>query len=113
LGAAESNNADYRSFASRFQTAHGGPPDDTAVLTYDATRLLLAAIRRAGPNRARLREALLQMSPWAGLAGEIRFDGTGQNTRSNLCLGTIRHGAITCLPMGSRSNLTITNTTQL
>ena len=90
------NSADTTTahFIERFTSEHHRPPDYTAALTYDATRLLVEAIRRAGPNRARIREALSQLSPWPGIAGTIHFDGTGQNTRTDLCLGTIRNGAV-------------------
>ncbi|MBE7501691.1 MAG: ABC transporter substrate-binding protein [Verrucomicrobiales bacterium] len=71
-------------FRDEFVAARGHPPDHAAVLTYDATRLLIEAIRRAGPNRARIRECLIQLSPWRGLGGEICFDRTGQNTRAGL-----------------------------
>ena len=87
-------------FTARFAADHQHPPDYTAILTYDATRLLIDAIRRAGPNRVRLREALTELSPWAGLAGPIHFDGTGQNVRTNICMATIREGAIVLLEPG-------------
>ena len=98
LFTADPGDPRYSRFASRFQAERGRAPDYTAVLTYDATRLLIEAIRQAGPNRARIRETLAQLSPWSGLAGPIQFDGTGQNTRTNICLGTIRDGAIVTLP---------------
>jgi branched-chain amino acid transport system substrate-binding protein len=84
-------------FVERFRAERHHPPDYTAALAYDATGLLVEAIRRAGPNRARIREALHQLPPWAGVAGPIRFDGTGQNMRTNLNLGTIRNGVIVAL----------------
>ena len=81
-------------FIDRFTAECGRAPDYTAALAYDATRFLIEAIRRAGPNRARIRENLKELSPWAGIAGTICFDGTGQNTRTNLTIGTILHGEI-------------------
>jgi branched-chain amino acid transport system substrate-binding protein len=93
-------------FTGRFTAEHHRQPDYTAALTYDATRLLLEAIRRAGPNRARIREALMHLSPWSGIAGPIHFDGTGQNTRSNVCLGTIEAGAV--VPLASQETISQT-----
>jgi ABC-type branched-subunit amino acid transport system substrate-binding protein len=81
-------------FTTRFLGERGHRPDYAAVLTYDATRLLIEAIHQAGPNRARIRDTLAQFPPWPGLAGTIRFDGTGQNTRTDLCMGTLAAGAI-------------------
>lgn len=75
-------------FRTRFATERGHEPDDAAVLTYDAARLLLEAVRRAGLNRTRVRDALIHLSPWHGLGGEIAFDGTGQNTRARLRIVT-------------------------
>jgi branched-chain amino acid transport system substrate-binding protein len=79
-------------FVEQFTQARGHAPDYAATLTYDATRLLIEAIHRAGLNRARIREALAQLSPWPGVAGPMAFDGTGQNTRTNLCLASVRNG---------------------
>ncbi|ACB76228.1 ABC-type branched-chain amino acid transport systems periplasmic component-like protein [Opitutus terrae PB90-1] len=84
-------------FTTRFLAARHHEPDYAAALAYDSTRLLIASIRRAGPNRARIREALVQFSPWIGIAGPISFDGTGQNRRADLRLGTIRAGVVAAL----------------
>ncbi|NLH72737.1 MAG: ABC transporter substrate-binding protein [Verrucomicrobia bacterium] len=81
-------------FIREFTMARGHAPDHAAALTYDATRLLIAAIQSGGPNRARVREALAKLSPWQGVAGTIQFDGTGQNTRTNVAMGIVRNGAI-------------------
>ena len=94
LFAPDPADADAARFVEYFSAERGRLPDYTAALTYDATRLLIAAIQRAGPNRARIREALTQLSPWHGIAGVIRFDGTGQNSRTDICMGTIRNGAV-------------------
>ena len=93
----EPADATTERFVNRFLSEHQCPPDYTAALTYDATRLLIEAIGRAGPNRARLREALALGSPASGMAGRIRFDGTGQNIDGRVCVGTIRKGAIILL----------------
>ncbi len=78
----------------RFLAEHHRPADYVALLTYDSTRLLVEAIRTAGPSRAHIRQALHQLSPWQGIAGTISFDGTGQNMRSDVSLATIENGKI-------------------
>lgn len=88
------NNQVTSSFIEEFTKARGHSPDYAAALTYDATRLLISAIRLGGPNRARVRDALVKLSPWQGVTGTIQFDGTGQNTRTNLAMGIVRYGAI-------------------
>ncbi len=86
----ESDLRDTRFFslASQAQAERRLLPDYATVLTHDATRLLIEAIRLAGPNRARIREAITRLTPWMGIAGPIEFDGTGQNTRTNLCMAS-------------------------
>jgi branched-chain amino acid transport system substrate-binding protein len=85
-------------FLDQFARQHQYPPDYTAALTYDATRLLLEAIRRGGLNRAHIREAIVHLSPWMGITGTIRWDGTGQNTRTNVGMGLIHNGLVRPIP---------------
>jgi branched-chain amino acid transport system substrate-binding protein len=82
-----------REFADTFQSRCGWPPDYAAAHTYDAVRLLLGAIRQSGLNRARIRDAAEQLSPWEGATGTVRWDRLGANTRA-VALGTIREGRV-------------------
>jgi branched-chain amino acid transport system substrate-binding protein len=65
----------------RFRERFGMEPDYAALQSYDATRLLIAAIQRGGLERTAIREALLELSPWPGEAGLIRWDHTRRNVR--------------------------------
>ncbi len=67
-------------FRVRYRAAYSEPPDHLAAYAFDATQLVIAAIRAGGLNRARIRDALAGGVPYAGVTGEIRFDGTGSNT---------------------------------
>ena len=78
-------------FARRFQQHSGIEPDYTAAYTYDAMNLLIAAIRKAGLNRARIRDAIRELSSWSGVTGTIAWDPTGHNHRP-VRLGIIRNG---------------------
>jgi len=80
-------------FAQRFADRFGVKPDYTAAYTYDAMSLLVAAVRKAGLNRARVRDAVRGLSPWPGVTGTITWDPTGQNKRP-VTLGTIRNGQL-------------------
>ena len=71
----------------------GHPPDYTVAHTYDAVRLLLDAIKKAGLDRARIRDAVRDISPWTGVTGTVKWDESGSNTRS-VGLGTIRGGRL-------------------
>ncbi|MFC1573044.1 ABC transporter substrate-binding protein [Candidatus Eisenbacteria bacterium] len=50
--------------------------DPVTLFAYDATRLLMAAIQRAGLNRARIRDALAD-SRFEGIVGTFQFDTLG------------------------------------
>ena len=76
-------------FRKRFQRN----PDFAAAGTYDAVQLLVAAVRRAGLNRARIGDALRALSPWDGVAGSVRWDALGGNTRP-IRLGTVSAGRL-------------------
>jgi ABC-type branched-subunit amino acid transport system substrate-binding protein len=78
-------------FARSFFERHQRPPDFADAHAYDSVRMLLAAIQRAGLNRARIREAMQNLSPWEGVTGPITWDAVGANSRGVL-LGTIREG---------------------
>lgn len=76
-----------RTFAARF----GNHPDYLAAHTYDAVNLMVAAVCKAGLNRTRIRDAVKELSTWQGVAGPIRWDSTGSNSRP-ITLGTITSG---------------------
>jgi branched-chain amino acid transport system substrate-binding protein len=81
------------SFAETFRRRYGKPADYAAAQGYDSMRLLVAAIRKAGLNRARIGDAVRALAPWPGVSGPICWDPAGQNTRT-VRLGTIRGGRV-------------------
>jgi len=81
------------SFVKAFRMRFGFEPDYAAAQTYDAVRMLLAAIGKAGLNRARIRDALHELSPWQGVTGVIAWDPAESNTRRPV-LGTIRQSRV-------------------
>jgi branched-chain amino acid transport system substrate-binding protein len=85
----KSSNSFEENFASRF----GNRSDYLAAHTYDAVNLLIAAIRQAGLNRARICDEVRRLSPWQGVTGSIHWDSLGSNSRS-VGLGTIRNGRV-------------------
>jgi ABC-type branched-subunit amino acid transport system substrate-binding protein len=80
-------------FSKTFEARWNVAPDYAAFHAYDSTRLLVAAIRRAGLDRAQIRAALAELSPWKGVSGTIRWDEIGRNSRGAR-LGTIRNGQV-------------------
>jgi len=81
-------------FGRRFRERNGSQPDWAAAHTYDATRLLLESIRQSGLNRAAIRQAIVELTPWCGVTGIIEWGPTGQNRRPVTHYATIRGGRI-------------------
>jgi ABC-type branched-subunit amino acid transport system substrate-binding protein len=90
-------------FGQRFESRYGRRPDCPTVQAYDATWLLIAAIRDAGLNRARIRDSVEALSPWPGEAGVIEFGPVGENRRASR-LARISEGDIVVAP-DERSSL--------
>jgi ABC-type branched-subunit amino acid transport system substrate-binding protein len=84
-------------FAKRFAARYGRSPDCATAQAYDAFRLLIAAVEKAGLNRARIRDAVRDLSPWSGVAGTVDWNPVGQNRRE-VRLGRITDGRIEALP---------------
>jgi ABC-type branched-subunit amino acid transport system substrate-binding protein len=68
-------------FQTKFLTRYGRLPDYTAAHAYDAANIVIAAIRTAGLNRSRIRDAVQALSPTRGVTGAIEWDEQGQNRR--------------------------------
>lgn len=80
-------------FEETFQKRFQRSPDYAAAGTYDAVQLLIAAVRTAGLNRARIGDALRAISPQDGVAGRVCWDTLGGNTRP-VHLGTVSAGRL-------------------
>ncbi len=83
----------WQAFTKRFQARFGRVPDAFAAYAYDGTRKLVAAMRQAGLNRVRIREALYADRTFGGVTGPIRFDPTFNNV-SEIVLGHVSNGAL-------------------
>jgi ABC-type branched-subunit amino acid transport system substrate-binding protein len=81
----------WRQFSAAYNARFSHRPDFAAGVGYDALRLIVEAARRAGESRARIREALSDLTGGAGVLGDVRFDGLGRN-QAPVRLGTIRDG---------------------
>jgi ABC-type branched-subunit amino acid transport system substrate-binding protein len=87
----------WDAFCSAFQRRHGFRPDYLAGQAFDAVRLIVAGLRQAGANRARILDALRALSPWQGATGVHQWDATGRNMRP-VGLATIRNGHVAAVP---------------
>ncbi|HTL66816.1 MAG TPA: ABC transporter substrate-binding protein [Lacunisphaera sp.] len=65
-------------FARQYRVAHGVEPDFSAAAAFEAARVLIATLRRAGPG-AGYREFPLAVSS-GGMGGDLHFDRFGNRT---------------------------------
>ncbi len=63
-------------FVEAFKARFGHEPDAFAAHAYDGANILFDAVRKAGPNRVRIRDALAQYTHYDGVTGPIDFDTT-------------------------------------
>ncbi len=71
----------WEAFAHSYTQRWGEPPDEAAQQSYDAVRLVVAAVRRAGLNRVRIRQAVRDSAPWDGVTGRVSWNALGRNER--------------------------------
>jgi branched-chain amino acid transport system substrate-binding protein len=85
--------ATARVFDSLYQARFGTLPDHRAALSYDAARLLGAAVIAVGPDRRRVREWLAGVGtvtpPFEGVAGPIRFNVLRNAMNKPVLLGEV------------------------
>jgi branched-chain amino acid transport system substrate-binding protein len=74
-------SSSWDTFARMYENRWGEPPDHAAAHSYDTVRLVAHAVRRAGLNRARIRDAIREIAPWRGVAGIVRWDALGRSER--------------------------------
>jgi branched-chain amino acid transport system substrate-binding protein len=72
-------NAHYAEFERAYRIRYGAAPTPVAALSYDAVRLVVAALRSSGLNRAGVRDAIAAASGFVGVTGAISWDNGGGN----------------------------------
>jgi branched-chain amino acid transport system substrate-binding protein len=81
-------------FKEKYRKRFGMEPDVFAVHAYDGMNLTVEAIRKAGLNRALIRDVLTDLKTfqgYEGVSGKIVFDATWNNVRP-IYLAKINHG---------------------
>jgi ABC-type branched-subunit amino acid transport system substrate-binding protein len=84
-------------FVRRFERSYKRRPNWIAAGTYDAMRLALEALKRSGPGRTRILEALRGISgpdiAFHGLSGPLFFD-QGGSSRRRFFVGEVHGGGL-------------------
>jgi branched-chain amino acid transport system substrate-binding protein len=70
-------------WVKKYREKHGQVPDALGTLAYDATNMLLEAIRKAGSDDPKkIREALASMKDFRAVSGKSTMDGNGDCVKS-------------------------------
>ena len=88
------NDPKWLAFNQRFAARFHEPPEQFASLAFDAMNALLDSICKAGLNRARIHDALADITEYDGVTGHMVFDPNQKNV-APMYLGTVHNGAIT------------------
>ena len=96
-------DATWTEFVEKFRKRTGADPDAFAAYAYDGARILLRAIRTAGPNRFRIRDAVAAVRTYDGVTGTLVFDPTFNNL-APLKLARVKGNAFTFekIPAGAK-----------
>jgi branched-chain amino acid transport system substrate-binding protein len=78
---------EVQKFVKQYEAKHGGKPDALATLAYDATNIMLEAIRRANSEKPdQVRDAMAAIKEFPTVSGEISFDAKGNPLKSAVVL---------------------------
>ncbi len=83
-----------QAFVASFKRKYGMMPDNNAALGYDATMLVADAVRRAGTDRAKVREVLAGGSAYEGATGQIRLGKDGDPVGKGMNITRVHDGAL-------------------
>ena len=81
----------YEDFTKKFEARTGQKPLAYAAYSYDSTMMIVEAVRKAGLNRWKIRDALQEMQSYKGVTGEAHMDMTLTN-RANIIFCTVKDG---------------------
>ncbi|HEY6192454.1 MAG TPA: ABC transporter substrate-binding protein [Bacteroidota bacterium] len=83
-----------QNFVKKFRAKYNETPDAIAALSYDAARILIEAIRRAGTTDGpKLRDAIAATKDYDGVTGTITLNSERNATKSAVIL-TIKDGKL-------------------
>lgn len=80
----DSNDPKLKVFRENYMKRFGQEPDVFAAHAYDGMNILIEAVRKAGLNRALIRDLLTDLKTfqgYQGVTGPVNFDGTWNNIR--------------------------------
>ncbi|HEX7242915.1 MAG TPA: branched-chain amino acid ABC transporter substrate-binding protein [Longimicrobiaceae bacterium] len=86
-----------RRFVEAFRGRYGVEPDANAAMAYDATLLLVEAVREVGRDREAVRDYVARVRgdrAYAGVTGEVRFGADGDPEGARFVMTQVRAGKL-------------------
>ena len=96
----DSDDPKLKAFQENYQKRFGQKPDVFAAHAYDGMNIIIEAIKKAGLNRALIRDLLTDMKTfngYEGVTGKVVFDGTWNNVRP-IFLAKVKNGKFEFTP---------------
>lgn len=92
--AADDTTSRVQEFVARYKAKFNETPDAMAVLGYDAAKIVIDAINRAGSAEpAKVRDALAATKDYQGISGLITIDEK-RNARKSVVIVAVKDGAL-------------------
>ncbi|MGF7160986.1 branched-chain amino acid transport system substrate-binding protein [Rhodoligotrophos appendicifer] len=100
LPASDPRTPAIQTFATAFKEKYGREPVNYNGLGYDAVNLIIDAIKRAGTDREKIRDALEATQNFAGTTAVVSFSPTNHigPTPESLVMAQVKDGALVALP---------------
>ncbi len=87
----DSDDPKYLAFVQAFRDRFGEAPETYAAHAYDGANMIIEAIEQVGLNRAKIRDALVNMRNYKGVTGRKDLDAVYSN-RSEAYLALLENG---------------------
>lgn len=81
----------YRDYAEAYKKEYNEEMDAWAAWNYDALMILAKAVKEAGPDRDKVREAILNLKGYEGVLGQYSFTANGDG-RHSACVVEVKDG---------------------
>jgi len=81
--AVDADVPELKAFLKAYEDKYNSTPDATAALTYDAIKILIAGIEKAGStDKTAIRDAVAATKDFSGVTGSISYEGSGDPVKS-------------------------------
>lgn len=88
---AQSGGKEVQQFIDKYKQRYGREPEGTAALAYNGIKIILDAIRKAGPNSTEIKNTLYKFKNYQSILGVVNIDSYGDMTLP-VYIKTVKNG---------------------